>query len=117
MRPVICTSFGHKPADYITDRLALLSDFNHLCYHLYFAALYGTFCKSPFTIPKFTLEWTKDKAKYSYQMTPQEYDKYIQDYLTLVENYRDYQNKHTSNTADYAAALKKMNTEVEKVQA
>lgn len=67
------------------------------------------------SVPKSTLEWTKDKFKYSYQMTPQEYDEYIKDYLTLVEKYRTQQNKRTSNTEDYVAALKKTNVEAEKV--
>ncbi len=39
-------------------------------------------------LPSSTLEWTVDKQKYVYQMAPQEYHKYIIDYLTVVENAR-----------------------------
>ena len=39
-------------------------------------------------LPSSVLEWTVDKQKYTYQMTPQEYDRYISDYLTVVENAR-----------------------------
>ncbi len=39
-------------------------------------------------LPSSTLEWTVDKQKYVYQMTPQEYHKYISDYLTVIENAR-----------------------------
>ena len=36
-------------------------------------------------VPSSKLEWTKDKQKYTYQMTPQEYNKYISDYLKAIE--------------------------------
>ena len=39
-------------------------------------------------LPSSTLEWTVNKQKYVYQMTPQEYHKYISDYLTAIENAR-----------------------------
>lgn len=39
-------------------------------------------------LPSSTLEWTVNKQKYVYQMTPQEYHKYISDYLTVIENAR-----------------------------
>lgn len=39
-------------------------------------------------LPSSTLEWTVNKQKYVYQMTPQEYHKYINDYLTAIENAR-----------------------------
>lgn len=39
-------------------------------------------------LPSSTLEWSVDKQKYVYQMTPQEYHKYISDYLTVIENAR-----------------------------
>ena len=39
-------------------------------------------------LPSSKLEWTKDKQKYTYQMTPQEYNKYVSDYLTAIENAR-----------------------------
>lgn len=66
-------------------------------------------------VPKSTIEWTKDKVKYSYQMTPQEYDEYVKDYLKLAEKYRTYQSKNNKNTADYTEALSKADTEVKKV--
>jgi N12 class adenine-specific DNA methylase len=40
------------------------------------------------TLPSSSLEWTVNKQKYVYQMTPQEYHKYISDYLTVIENVR-----------------------------
>ena len=66
-------------------------------------------------VPKSTIEWTKDKVKYSYQMTPQEYDEYVRDYLKLAEKYRAYQSKNNKNIADYTEALSKADTEVKKV--
>lgn len=66
-------------------------------------------------VPKSTIQWTKDKVKYSYQMTPQEYDEYVEDYLKLTEKYRAYQSKNNKNTADYTDALSKADTEVKKV--
>ena len=67
------------------------------------------------SIPKSTLEWTKNKTKYSYQMTPQEYNEYIKDYLNLVEKYRIFQGDNISSVEDYTSALEETNTEVKKV--
>lgn len=67
------------------------------------------------SIPKSTLEWTENKVKYFYQMTPQEYNEYVKDYLNMVDKYRAYQSKNCSNSNDYALALSKTNTEVKKV--
>jgi hypothetical protein len=39
-------------------------------------------------LPSSKLDWTKDKQKYTYQMTPEEYNKYISDYLKVIENAR-----------------------------
>ncbi len=39
-------------------------------------------------LPSSSLEWTVDKQKYVYQMTPQEYHKYISEYLMAIENAR-----------------------------
>ena len=39
-------------------------------------------------LPSSSLEWTVDKQKYVYQMTPQEYHKYISEYLAAIENAR-----------------------------
>ncbi len=38
------------------------------------------------SVPKPALEWTEDKIKYTYQMTPQEYNEYVEDYLRLWKN-------------------------------
>lgn len=39
-------------------------------------------------LPSSEFSWTVDKQKYVYQMTPQEYNKYISDYLKVIENAR-----------------------------
>lgn len=39
-------------------------------------------------LPSSSLEWTVDKQKYVYQMTPLEYHQYISDYLEAIENAR-----------------------------
>lgn len=39
-------------------------------------------------LPSSTLEWTVNKQKYVYQMSPQEYHKYISEYLIVIENAR-----------------------------
>ena len=84
------------------------------------------------SLPESTMEWTvyetnsngkrikrSDgsylRTKCEYQMTPQEYDAYIKDYLNLVEKYRTWQGNNISNTADYTAALEETSTEVKKV--
>ena len=67
------------------------------------------------SVPDSELEWTKNKVKYSYQMTPREYTEYVKDYLALVENYRAHANKSISNDADYVTTLQKTKAEVRKV--
>ena len=52
------------------------------------------------------------KAKCVYQMTPQEYDAYVKDYMNLVENYRASKSKQASGNAEYTSALDKTNAEV-----
>ena len=66
-------------------------------------------------VPKSTIEWTKNKVKYSYQLTPQQYNAYIKDYLTLIENYRSVQFKKYKNKADCMAALEDTSKEVKKI--
>lgn len=39
-------------------------------------------------LPGSEFSWTVDKQKYTYQMTPQEYNKYISDYIKVIENAR-----------------------------
>ena len=56
------------------------------------------------SLPSSLLEWTVDKQKYVYQMTPQEYYKYISDYLTVIENARKY---YGGNTVESYEAAKK----------
>ena len=83
-------------------------------------------------VPKSSLEWSTNKkdawgrviknadgkavrVKYAYQMTPQEYSEYVNDYLNLIEKYRVYQGSNTSDPDAYAAALESTKTEVKKV--
>lgn len=66
-------------------------------------------------LPSSKLKWTKDKVKYTYQMTPQEYDQYVKDYLSLVEKYRIYQGENISDITDYTNALDNTNAAVLKV--
>ena len=46
-------------------------------------------------MPSSELEWTVDKQKYVYQMTPQEYYKYFNEYLGAIENARRAKGKNT----------------------
>ena len=39
-------------------------------------------------LPSSDFSWTVNKQNYTYQMTPQEYNKYISDYLKVIENAR-----------------------------
>ena len=39
-------------------------------------------------LPSSEFSWTVNKKKYTYQMTPQEYNKYVSDYLKVIENSR-----------------------------
>lgn len=66
-------------------------------------------------VPKSKLEWTDNKQKYTYQMTPREYNEYVNDYLTLVEKYRNTQIKHTSNNEKLVSKLAEIKTEVKKI--
>ena len=67
------------------------------------------------SIPGSVLEWSEDKVKYYYQMTPREYAAYTKDYLTLIEKYRKYQSNKASSDEDYVSALKSTGTEVTRV--
>ncbi len=53
-------------------------------------------------LPSSSLEWTVDKQKYVYQMTPQEYHKYISDYLTVIENARKHYGGNTVESYEAA---------------
>ena len=54
------------------------------------------------TLPNSSLEWTVNKQKYVYQMTPQEYHKYISDYLTVIENTRKRYGRDTAESYEAA---------------
>ena len=54
------------------------------------------------TLPSSTLEWTVDKQKYVYQMTPQEYHKYISNYLAIIENARKHYGRNTVESYETA---------------
>ena len=58
-------------------------------------------------LPGSELEWTVDKKKYVYQMTPQEYTKYINDYLTVIENARKQCGGNTAENYEIAKATAK----------
>ena len=66
-------------------------------------------------LPKSTLEWSVNKVKYSYQMTPQEYDEYVTEYLNLVEKYRTQMSKRNKSPEKFAEALDNTSAEVKKV--
>ena len=66
------------------------------------------------SVPNSKIEWSKNKTKYSYQMTPREYEEYVKDYLALVEKYRTYQSRKNSTITDYTAALDDTNSEVKR---
>lgn len=54
------------------------------------------------SLPSSELEWSVDKQKYVYQMTPQEYHKYISNYLTVIENARKYYGGNTVESCEAA---------------
>lgn len=56
-------------------------------------------------LPSSELSWTKDKKKYTYQMTPQEYNEYINIYLSEVEKAR--KNIGGNSIESYAKAKEK----------
>lgn len=63
-------------------------------------------------LPSSELTWSENKVEYTYQMTPQEYDEYVKDYLTMMEKYRLQQNAKSDEK--YTEALEKTNAEVKK---
>ena len=54
-------------------------------------------------LPSSEISWTVDTQKYTYQMTPQEYNKYISDYLKVIENARK---KYGGNSPESYAKAK-----------
>lgn len=61
-------------------------------------------------IPSSFLEWSKNGYKYSYQMTPQEYNVYVKEYLNLIETHRGNANSYRANTQRYMSELEKANS-------
>lgn len=67
------------------------------------------------SLPSSELEWTVDNQKYVYQMTPQEYHKYISNYLTVIENARKHYGDNTVESYEAAKeAAKKYMSEYKK---
>lgn len=64
------------------------------------------------SVPKSKLEWTNRKVKYSYQMTPQEYEIYVKEYLTMIEKYRTGKGVVGSGIDKYVSQLEKADQEV-----
>lgn len=64
-------------------------------------------------LPGSCLEWTKNKKKYSYQLSPREYTEYVNDYLSLLENYRNYQNRK-GNDSEYLDGLEEAKVKAKK---
>ena len=65
-------------------------------------------------LPNSTYEWTENKQKYSYQMTPEEYSKFAKNYLKEVEKYRVWCKKTYTNQDDYVDKLSDYNGAVMK---
>lgn len=63
-------------------------------------------------LPSSKFEWTEDKVKHSYQMTPQEYNEYITEYLNLVDIARKAKSNITSD--NYISSLETVGTEAKK---
>lgn len=61
------------------------------------------------TLPKSLYEWTEDKQKYSYQMTPEEYISFVKNYLKEIEKYRAWCKKTYTDQNDYIDNLSKAN--------
>ena len=65
-------------------------------------------------LPNSTYEWTENKQKYSYQMTPEEYSKFVKNYLKEVEKYRAWckktytvQDEYIDKLSDYNGVVMK----------
>ena len=65
-------------------------------------------------LPNSTYEWTENKQKYSYQMTPEEYSKFAKNYLKEVEKYRVWCKKTYTVQDDYVDKLSDYNGAVMK---
>ena len=65
-------------------------------------------------LPKSLYEWTENKQKYSYQMTPEEYSSFVKNYLKQVEKYRAWCKKTYTEQDDYVDKLSDYNGAVMK---
>ena len=66
-------------------------------------------------LPGSKLEWSEGKIRYTYQMTPQEYNRYIGDYLKLVDNYRLSVSRSGLKDSEYTTALTKSSTQAKEL--
>ena len=53
-------------------------------------------------LPSSELSWSKNKQQYTYQMTPQEYNEYINKYLTAIETARKHSNGNYTKAKESA---------------
>ena len=65
-------------------------------------------------LPSSTYEWTEDKIKYTYQMTPEEYNSFAKNYLIEVEKYRKWCKKTYTDSDKYVDKLSDYNGAVMK---
>ena len=66
------------------------------------------------TLPKSLYEWTENKQKYSYQMTPEEYVNFMKNYLKEIEKYRLWCKKTYTDQDEYIDNLTNANGAVMK---
>ena len=59
------------------------------------------------SLPDSKLQWTVNKKKYTYQMTPQEYQKYVDVYVTEMEKARKHYGCNTVEACEQAKAYTK----------
>ena len=64
------------------------------------------------SLPKSLYEWTEDEQKYSYQMTPKEYEKFVSQYLKISDLMRQDYLKTASSRDDYIDKLTGLNSDV-----
>lgn len=66
-------------------------------------------------LPGSKLEWSEGKIRYTYQMTPQEYNRYTGDYLKLVDNYRLSVSRSGLKESEYTTALSKSSAQAKEL--
>ena len=62
------------------------------------------------SVPPSKLEWSANGYKYSYQMTPLEYYRYVTDYLAEIETCRTKASAENAGTDEYISALETADT-------